>query len=550
VTTKTRMAKPIALATILAFTLTGCAGPGEFQSTGQTNSNGVQNGAPNIFESTFANPAPCSNNDRNIGLAAGAGAGALVGGAVDKKNRLVGALLGAAAGALAGGLIGHELDNRRCALSKIAIKHGLTMEVKPLELATAPTAKPEQVGLSVSVVDTAQHTEFMSGSDVLTHDAVQYFTEIADQYSTAHTTAVSSGSHSEKILLVGHTDDTGSSELNADLSERRARAVAKLFSARGIAPENVFYQGAGEIYPIADNRTEQGRATNRRVEIIDLSDATPDVLNVYLNSRQPAYQYYRPAIAQVTAQTAEKPAYPISKAAKTKSQTQGVATTQSPRTTASRTEVASDTSAAAAEVRAPQAIPSLSGVDFGWQEVTSSTLGLNFGSVTEENSALSFLSNANAADMPVSQTCVNDRPRIAHGVKSVSTDQDIPIRDYFPGLYDTTWSSKVNGQLLALEHVAVKQDGATPVRKPTLLVWKNYGVNSSKTAAPEYQLTPDVNAYPIKEGVLYRIFVKNDGLFNCADIVFSKSRAQRGELVRETSGKYYVAAYVPTIAKQ
>jgi hypothetical protein len=62
-------------------------------------------------------------------------------------------------------------------------------------------------------------------------------------------------------------------------------------------------------------------------------------------------------------------------------------------------------------------------------------------------------------------------------------------------------------------------------------------------------LSPDVNAYAVKGGVLYRVFLKQAGVFNCADIIFSNGKASSGELVRTTSGKYFTVDYVPTIAR-
>ncbi|MFX6201572.1 OmpA family protein, partial [Acinetobacter baumannii] len=58
-----------------------------------------------------------------------------------------------------------------------------------------------------------------------------------------------------KLLLVGHTDDTGSSRLNADLSERRARAVSRFMQEHGVPAASLYFQGAGEFYPIASNDT-------------------------------------------------------------------------------------------------------------------------------------------------------------------------------------------------------------------------------------------------------------------------------------------------------
>ena len=118
---------------------------------------------------------------------------------------------------------------------------------------------------------------FETNSDQLTEQAQRYFSAIADSYNT-RVRANSIADPKEKadyiaqvskrkILLIGHTDDTGSSRLNADLSERRARAVAAYMEKRGIPQESLYFQGAGESYPIADNNTEEGRIKNRRWKI-------------------------------------------------------------------------------------------------------------------------------------------------------------------------------------------------------------------------------------------------------------------------------------------
>ncbi len=76
------------------------------------------------------------------------------------------------------------------------------------------------------------------------------------------------------VLVVGHTDATGAFDYNRDLSERRAAAVvAKLSDDHGIDADRLFAVGVGPASPVATNRTEAGRARNRRVEIVDLPAA-------------------------------------------------------------------------------------------------------------------------------------------------------------------------------------------------------------------------------------------------------------------------------------
>jgi outer membrane protein OmpA-like peptidoglycan-associated protein len=73
-----------------------------------------------------------------------------------------------------------------------------------------------------------------------------------------------------RIVVIGHTDSMGRELHNLQLSIQRAEAVAEYLRTRGIALARLTADGRGEAEPIADNATEPGRATNRRVEIIVL----------------------------------------------------------------------------------------------------------------------------------------------------------------------------------------------------------------------------------------------------------------------------------------
>ena len=73
---------------------------------------------------------------------------------------------------------------------------------------------------------------------------------------------------SQSILIEGHSDATGKTETNAELSQKRADAVAKFLTQKGINADRVKSVGMGPARPIADNESAEGRATNRRVEIV------------------------------------------------------------------------------------------------------------------------------------------------------------------------------------------------------------------------------------------------------------------------------------------
>jgi len=71
----------------------------------------------------------------------------------------------------------------------------------------------------------------------------------------------------EVIIAVGHTDSVGSDAYNQKLSVRRAEAVKTYLVEKGIEKNRVYTEGKGKRQPVADNKTAEGRAKNRRVEI-------------------------------------------------------------------------------------------------------------------------------------------------------------------------------------------------------------------------------------------------------------------------------------------
>uniref|UniRef100_UPI0040470BD0 outer membrane protein OmpA n=1 Tax=Polynucleobacter sp. TaxID=2029855 RepID=UPI0040470BD0 len=71
----------------------------------------------------------------------------------------------------------------------------------------------------------------------------------------------------EVIVAVGHTDSIGTDAYNQKLSIRRAEAVKKHLVNQGIEARRIYIEGKGESQPVADNKTNEGRAMNRRVQI-------------------------------------------------------------------------------------------------------------------------------------------------------------------------------------------------------------------------------------------------------------------------------------------
>ena len=75
------------------------------------------------------------------------------------------------------------------------------------------------------------------------------------------------GINLEVIIAVGHTDSVGTDAYNQKLSVRRAEAVKAYLVTKGIEKNRIYTEGKGEKQPVADNKTKEGRAKNRRVEI-------------------------------------------------------------------------------------------------------------------------------------------------------------------------------------------------------------------------------------------------------------------------------------------
>lgn len=111
-------------------------------------------------------------------------------------------------------------------------------------------------GLLVNLSD--QGIRFPSGSAVLPDNAEPALSQLAEILVD----------HPElRVQIEGHTDSTGSAEINLELSEQRAAAVRDVLMEREVNAERLRVQGLGSKQPIADNATEAGRERNRRVEI-------------------------------------------------------------------------------------------------------------------------------------------------------------------------------------------------------------------------------------------------------------------------------------------
>jgi outer membrane protein OmpA-like peptidoglycan-associated protein len=125
-----------------------------------------------------------------------------------------------------------------------------------LVAASVGSVKQEPRGM---VITLSGSVLFASNKDTLLPAAQDRLTQVAEALKTQD---------DHKIVVEGHTDSQGSEVSNQGLSERRAQAVVAFLTSRGVPTDQIRASGLGQGRPIADNKSAEGRANNRRVEIV------------------------------------------------------------------------------------------------------------------------------------------------------------------------------------------------------------------------------------------------------------------------------------------
>ena len=140
------------------------------------------------------------------------------------------------------------------------------------EAEQAPAAAEEKTGKETGDAFFAPGKRLPSGSEPVIHfdhnmaNIKEQFYPVLDEVAQVLTEKTPEAI----VVLAGHTDNTGTETYNDGLSVRRAKAVESYLTAeRGIPPNRLIVKGYGESAPIATNDTAEGRAKNRRVEILD-----------------------------------------------------------------------------------------------------------------------------------------------------------------------------------------------------------------------------------------------------------------------------------------
>jgi outer membrane protein OmpA-like peptidoglycan-associated protein len=180
-----------------------------------------------------------TETQRNTAI--GAGVGALAGAAIGGNSK--GAAIGAGVGALGGYVWSRHMQEKKQAMERATAGSGVAVTQTP----------DNQLKLNIP-----SDVSFDSGRS----DIKANLRPILDQFANGLATQPNT-----EVRIIGHTDSTGSTQLNDRLSMDRAQSTRQYLAARGVDPKRIQITGRGEYEPIADNSSEAGRARNRRVEI-------------------------------------------------------------------------------------------------------------------------------------------------------------------------------------------------------------------------------------------------------------------------------------------
>ncbi len=185
-------------------------------------------------------------NNTGTGAIAGAVGGALLGyltNTSDSEEGRKNALIGAGIGALGGAAVGAYMDRQQ----------------RDLEA--------ELSGSGVGVARQGDNLVLRMPSDV-TFASNQSSINPAF-YATLDDVAAVLNRYDQSIVdIIGHADSDGAEDYNLNLSRQRASSVAQHLVSRNVLPDRLFVDGRGESEPVATNATAEGKARNRRVEIV------------------------------------------------------------------------------------------------------------------------------------------------------------------------------------------------------------------------------------------------------------------------------------------
>lgn len=462
---------------------------------------------------------------RDYGTAAGCVGGAALGGGItylvthDAKKALVGGL----AGGVAGCVVGNVWQSREQALAKIAQEENIRISTQALK--TQQNSKQDQVGLVAQVED---GTMFNVDSAELTSSGLRQVQKIAGAMKG------SQQDNSGVLLVVGHTDASGSAKYNQQLSEARAHNVGRVLEQSGIKASQLYFQGVGSSRPLADNDSVSGRAQNRRVEIVALANEALLRQRLAQESNNPFYLEHSSAVNNRVAHTVTpRKKGPVASKKNTVAPTTETAKAQMPESVTPPAQAIAESNPA-------------NFIDFGGKPTSSSVVGLA-SNLKPLSQGFSLISQAQASN--VTGSCLNDLPRVSGLAKNLATGQPVDqhdTRDYLPNMNGRAWAGLVNGNLVTLSPVFVLKEGAQVTRNPQVLVTPNYAQGNRKALAG---MSGVANSWEGEDSILYRVYIENAQKqpVSCVDLLLPKSGkpAKQGQLFYSNHRQPWLAEYAP-----
>ncbi len=217
------------------------------------------------------------------GTVIGTTAGTILGGILgDRLGGKAGVFIGAGIGALIGGLIGnrigHSFDERDKEILKIAKEEDVELKTETIsdlnkdeenKLEQSINLLPEKIKAkkikSHSIYTTTIQTQFEERNANLSQKEYKIFNRLAKAYRKDGV---------RKIIITVHTDNNGNSFENQNITEIKAKNIAKIFIKNGYPAKTVFFHGAGNSQPIVNNSSSRGKTKNKRVEITDAENVS------------------------------------------------------------------------------------------------------------------------------------------------------------------------------------------------------------------------------------------------------------------------------------
>jgi len=211
------------------------------------------------------------------GAGIGAGLGAVLGAATGGGGggrTATGAVLGGAAGAVIGNVWSSRMENQKRAMEQAT--RGTGVQVTQTQDNRLKLDIPSDISFDTGRADIKPN-----------------FRPILDRFASGL-----AENPAAQVSIIGHTDSTGSSALNNQLSLDRAASARNYIASRGVASQRIHIEGHGEREPVASNDTDAGRARNRRVEVYVAEPQQQAQAPQYQQPRYQQPQYQQPQYQQ------------------------------------------------------------------------------------------------------------------------------------------------------------------------------------------------------------------------------------------------------------